>query len=100
MSKPHVQRRCRTTPSLPVEAEIRRLTRRSFTVGAYRRLAGAAGVGWLATRPEDDGVPWPLRRILEFNERVARRVLQAHAAGPGVSRHSGGRHCARTATSD
>jgi DMSO/TMAO reductase YedYZ molybdopterin-dependent catalytic subunit len=65
-----------------VDAEIRRLTRRSFTVGAVSALAGAAGVGWLATRPGNDGVPWPLRRILEFNERVAQQVFSPRRLAP------------------
>jgi DMSO/TMAO reductase YedYZ molybdopterin-dependent catalytic subunit len=45
-------------------------------------LAGAASVGWLATRPENDGVPWPLRRILEFNEGVAQRFFNPHRLAP------------------
>jgi DMSO/TMAO reductase YedYZ molybdopterin-dependent catalytic subunit len=69
-------------PKLPVEAEIRRLTRRSFTVGAISVLAGTAGVGWLATRQDDDGVPWPLRRILEFNEGIAQRFFNANRLAP------------------
>jgi DMSO/TMAO reductase YedYZ molybdopterin-dependent catalytic subunit len=40
-------------------------------------LAGFAGWRWLVTRAEEDGLPWPLRRVLEFNERVARRVFHA-----------------------
>ncbi len=65
-----------------VEAEIRRLTLRSFTVGAISALAGAAGVRWLATRAGDDGVPWPLRRILEFNEQVAQKVFSPRRLAP------------------
>src|SRR5215470_12734596 len=67
---------------MPVEDQIRRLTRRSFAVGAAAALAGAAGVGWVATRPEEDGVPWPLRRILEFNESVAQRFFNAQRLAP------------------
>ena len=65
-----------------VQTEIRRLTRRSFTFGAISALAGAAGVRWLATRETKDGVPWPLRRILELNEGVAQRYFDAQRLAP------------------
>ncbi len=77
-------------PQLPVEDQIRRLTRRSFAGGAAAALAGAAGVGWIGTRPEEDGVPWPLRRVLEFNESIAQRFFQRSAAGSRVSCCVGG----------
>ena len=68
---------------LPPEAAIRRLTRRSFTVGGLSALAGAAGVGWIATRPEEGGLPWPLRRMLELNESVAQHFFNASRLAPG-----------------
>jgi len=47
------------------------MTRRSFAVGAV--AAGAGALGWLGLRSAslEDGIPWPLRRMLAFNERVA-----------------------------
>jgi hypothetical protein len=54
------------------EQRIRRLARRSFLWGAGAGLAGLAAWEWLRTRAEDDGIAWPLRRVLEFNERLAR----------------------------
>ena len=68
-----------------VNSEIRRLTRRSFAAGAVSALAGAAGVGWLASRPGEDGVPWPLRRVLEFNEQVAQKVFSPRRLAPEFS---------------
>jgi DMSO/TMAO reductase YedYZ molybdopterin-dependent catalytic subunit len=74
------------TPNLTrqtaVEAEICRLTRRSFTAGAIASLAGVAGVGWLATREEEDGVPWPLRRILRLNESIAQTFFSPNRLSP------------------
>jgi DMSO/TMAO reductase YedYZ molybdopterin-dependent catalytic subunit len=64
------------------EAEIRRLTRRSFTTGAIAALAGATGVGWLATRELEDGIPWPLRRVLELNERIAQTFFSDRRLAP------------------
>jgi hypothetical protein len=54
------------------EQQIRRLTRRSFLWGAAAGLAGLAGWQWLRTRPEEDGLPWPLRRGLDLNEYLSR----------------------------
>jgi DMSO/TMAO reductase YedYZ molybdopterin-dependent catalytic subunit len=68
------------------EAEIRRLTRRSFCVGAVTALLGAGGVGWVATRPEEDRIPWPLRRVLRFNEGVAQTIYGANRLAPEFSR--------------
>ena len=72
----------KSVPQAPAEAEIRRLTRRSFTVGAIAALAGAAGVRWLAKCDTEDGVPWPLRRMLEFNDSVAQKYFDPQRLGP------------------
>ena len=58
----------------PVEREIQRRTRRSVLVGGIAGLAGLSGWGWLATRPKEDGLPWPLRRVLRLNESIARSL--------------------------
>ncbi len=57
---------------LDVEREMRRLSRRSFLSGAAAATAGVGGWRWLATRREDDGIAWPLRRAHEINEQLAR----------------------------
>jgi DMSO/TMAO reductase YedYZ molybdopterin-dependent catalytic subunit len=53
------------------EQHLRRLTRRSFALGAASALAGLAGWGWLTTATREDGLPWPLRRALRFNQWLA-----------------------------
>lgn len=68
------------------EAEIRRLTRRSFGVGAVAGLLGAGGIGWIATRPEEDGIPWPLHRVLRFNEGVAQAIYNENRLAPEFPR--------------
>lgn len=65
-----------------VEAEIRRLTRRSFATGAIAALVGGGAVGWVATRAEEDGIPWPLRRMLQFNDNVAQAAFRSQRLAP------------------
>jgi DMSO/TMAO reductase YedYZ molybdopterin-dependent catalytic subunit len=55
-----------------IDREIRRRTRRSFLIGGAAALAGAGAWEWLRTRPEEDGLIWPLRRVLGVNEKIAR----------------------------
>jgi DMSO/TMAO reductase YedYZ molybdopterin-dependent catalytic subunit len=60
------------------EQEMRRLTRRSFTTGAAVALAGLGAWSWLTTAAPDDGLPWPLRRMLRFNQGLAEGVFSSN----------------------
>jgi molybdopterin-dependent oxidoreductase-like protein protein len=89
MSELHVKS---ATPSTAVaatdaqaDAQMRRLTRRSFGWGAVSAAAGFGGWKWLRSREEIDGVPWPLRRMLEFNERVARGYFNPSRLAPSFA---------------
>ena len=53
------------------EQQMRRLTRRSLITGGVAALAGLGSWRWLTTATPEDGVPWPLRRVLRFNQSVA-----------------------------
>jgi DMSO/TMAO reductase YedYZ molybdopterin-dependent catalytic subunit len=68
-----------------VDRQIRRMTRRSFTVGGL--AAGAGLLGWLGLRSAslEDGIPWPLRRVLEFNEKLAGAVSSESRLAPEFS---------------
>jgi DMSO/TMAO reductase YedYZ molybdopterin-dependent catalytic subunit len=68
--------------STDVDAEIRRLTRRSFATGAIAALLGGGAATWVATRELEDGIPWPLRRVLRFNERVAQDIYSPRRLAP------------------
>jgi DMSO/TMAO reductase YedYZ molybdopterin-dependent catalytic subunit len=61
---------------------MRRLTRRSFLTGAVAAAAGLAGWNWVRTQPAEDDVPWPLRRVLQFNERLARAGFREGSMAP------------------
>lgn len=54
-----------------VERAMRRKSRRSFLGLGAGAVAALAGWEWLTTRPREGGVPYPLRRVLELNERLA-----------------------------
>src|SRR5919106_882546 len=54
-----------------VAEAMRDKSRRSFLALGISAAASLAGWRWLRTRPEIGGTPYPLRRALEFNERLA-----------------------------
>ena len=62
------------------------MTRRGFAWGGVAAVAGLAGWRWLVTRSEAGGLPWPLRRVLELNERVARSVSRDSRLSPEFPR--------------
>jgi DMSO/TMAO reductase YedYZ molybdopterin-dependent catalytic subunit len=64
------------------EQQLRRVTRRSFVTGAAAALAGLGAWRWLITAPREDGLPWPLRRVLRFNEGLAEGLGSPHGLAP------------------
>ena len=53
------------------EKELRRLSRRGFITLGAGAFATYGMWKWLRARPREAGVEWPLRRTLEFNEKLA-----------------------------
>lgn len=74
----------RINPPQPSSAnlEIRRLTRRSFATGGLAAMAGIMGLSWLNSREREDGIPWPLRRVLQFNEGLSQAVFNSKQLAP------------------
>src|SRR4051794_11005375 len=70
-------------PGSPAEAEVARqvgkMTRRGLAWGGAAIVSALAARRWIATRPDDRGVPWPLRRVLQLNEQAHRAVFGANA---------------------
>jgi DMSO/TMAO reductase YedYZ molybdopterin-dependent catalytic subunit len=62
------------------------MTRRSFTVGGLGALLGVGGWYWLQTRSLESGLPWPLRRVLEFNEGLTRSYFRSGRLAPTFPR--------------
>jgi DMSO/TMAO reductase YedYZ molybdopterin-dependent catalytic subunit len=54
-----------------VAAELKRVSRRGFLVAGASAVAGIAAWRVLRSREMVDGVPWPLRRVLQTNEALA-----------------------------
>ena len=69
-----------------LELRLRRLSRRGFALGGVAALTGLAGWRWLVTRSEEEGVPWPFRRFLGFNERLAQTAFQPSGTAPEFPR--------------
>jgi DMSO/TMAO reductase YedYZ molybdopterin-dependent catalytic subunit len=61
---------------------MRQMTRRSFAVGGVASLLGLGGWYWLGSQSEDAGIPWPLRRILDFNGRLAQGYFNETRRAP------------------
>src|SRR6266436_2363921 len=76
----------RTRPSQAglgdAERSMRQMSRRSFTFGGLAALLGLGGWSWLRTRAEEDGIPWPLRRVLDFNARLAQAYFKDTRQAP------------------
>jgi DMSO/TMAO reductase YedYZ molybdopterin-dependent catalytic subunit len=65
-----------------VDAEVRRRTRREFIVAGVAAVAGIGGWKWLSSREREGGTPWPYRRVLEMNERVAGAFFSPNRLSP------------------
>ena len=48
-------------------------------------MAGAAGLGWLTTRREVDGTPWPFRVAVGVNEQLAHDYFSTRRLSPTFS---------------
>jgi DMSO/TMAO reductase YedYZ molybdopterin-dependent catalytic subunit len=66
----------------PAEEQMQRLSRRSFVTGGVATLAGLGAWRWLTTAAAEDGVPWPLRRALRFNQSLAEALGAPHQMAP------------------
>jgi hypothetical protein len=66
--------------------ELRRLTRRGFFTMGVAAAAGVATWKWLRTRPSEDGLQRPFRRVLEANESIARGYFSTARLSPTFRR--------------
>ncbi|HVT12045.1 MAG TPA: molybdopterin-dependent oxidoreductase [Fimbriimonadaceae bacterium] len=62
--------------------ELRRISRRSFLWAGAALIGTYGGFKFLAGRRHSDGLPWPLRRTLEFNEDIWTDAFSKTAMAP------------------
>jgi len=74
--RPRTTGRIETLSDEEFERTMRRSSRRAFLVGGVAALAGIGGWKWLTTRERDDGIPWPLRDVMQGNEKIARAYFE------------------------
>ncbi len=60
-----------------VEREMGRRTRRSLLIGGVAALGSLGVWEWINTRRTDQGIAWPLRRVLDTNEELARDFFRS-----------------------
>jgi len=65
-----------------VEADLHRRSRRGFIVAGVAAAAGLGSWKWLNSRPREGGMPWPYRRVLEFNERLSGAIFSPKRLSP------------------
>ncbi len=65
-----------------IEAQMRRMSRRSFLWALAAGAGTVGGLKWIGSRRADDGIPWPLRRVLDVNGEIARDVFSTARLAP------------------
>jgi DMSO/TMAO reductase YedYZ molybdopterin-dependent catalytic subunit len=65
-----------------IDRRLARMTRRGFVTAAVAVAASYGGWKWLRSRPRVDGTPWPFRRALEANEKLARAWFSPKRLSP------------------
>jgi DMSO/TMAO reductase YedYZ molybdopterin-dependent catalytic subunit len=71
---------------LNFERAMRRKSRRSFLAAGIGAAGAFAGWKWLRTRSGAGELPYPVRRMLEFNEKLAERYFRDSRLAPTFPR--------------
>jgi hypothetical protein len=69
----------------PAQDAIKRMTRRSFAIGGVASLLALGGWQWLRSAGEEAAIPWPFRRVLDFNARLAQGLFKSTRLSPTFS---------------
>ncbi len=65
--------------------ELARHTRRGFLVGGVAALGGWGAYEWLTKAGQEDGAPWPQRRVVDWNQKLSEAYLSARHLMPTYS---------------
>ncbi len=68
--------------SAEAEAQMRRMSRRSFLWAGAAGIGTLAGYKWLNTRRTDGGIVWPLRRVLDAQGEIGRDLFSTARLAP------------------
>lgn len=71
-----------TLPEGEAQAKLARTTRRSLLTGGVAALGGYGLYRWATRSGDDDNLPGPQRRVLDFNGRLAQAYLSSHGLMP------------------
>ncbi len=79
----------KTNPHLPdePETEIREMSRRSFVWAGVAAASAFGAFRWLDNQTLNNGIPWPLRRALGFNEKLAEGYFRGYRLAPEFTGH-------------
>jgi len=69
-------------PPTDVEAQMRRMSRRSFLWAGVAGAGTLAGFSWINSRRLDGGLAWPLRRVLDAQGEIARDLYSTARLAP------------------
>lgn len=58
-------------PEQDAKAQLRRRTRRDFLIAGVAAAGAIGGYEWITKAKREDDVPWPQRRVLAFNRKLA-----------------------------
>lgn len=64
-----------TLPDEQAQKELKRRTRRDFLIGGLAAVGAMGGYEWIEKAKQEDNVPWPQRRVLEANGKLAHDYL-------------------------
>ncbi len=73
-------------PEDGVNRELSRRTRRDFLIGGLAAAAAIGGYEWVTRAKQANGTPWPQRRVLDFNGKLARGYVSPSHLMPTYSR--------------
>jgi len=71
-----------------LKRKLRIKSRRAFLAGGLAGIGGISIWKWIGSRRQNDGVPWPLRSVLEINEQLWRDYFGSSNVAETFSRGS------------
>jgi DMSO/TMAO reductase YedYZ molybdopterin-dependent catalytic subunit len=69
-----------------LKRELQRRTRRDFLIGGMAAIAGIGGYEWLTHAPKQNEAPWPERKVMDVNGRLAREYVSDSHLMPSYSK--------------